>query len=133
VYGCVKDLLVLFTSSTAVPTKDEYPFVLTGGPYGGGGDTQDQVYDVTLRPDRSESPTENRINTLVACLESLRADDYRLKTITPTELDKTKIAITVDPLSGTVKKIVYKYVGLYFQINFRDFGKDIVVSAPVSD
>jgi hypothetical protein len=128
--SCIGTLSELISASPSLPTAKEYPFDLAGGPYGGYGDSQDQVFDVTLKPSRSVSTPEKRINAIISCLEQLRVDDNRLKTITKTEADATKIRITVDPLAGTVKKVVYKYVGLYFQINFRDYGKDIVISTP---
>jgi hypothetical protein len=127
------DKLPGFREQSTAPqmNSDNYPFVLTAGPYSNNDDSEDDVYEAKLSPDRTLTAPEDGLTDLANCLESSYGEnDFRLRDSTKSDEQSMNFVFTVDPLSNTVKKVVVKQVGQYFQLVIRDYNKDITISPP---
>jgi len=111
--------------------KSSYPFVLKGGPSKTKDDSEDRTYEATLATDRVETSQELSITSIVNCLEAeFGKDDPRLRESGKVDEQSMRFTFTVDPLSDTVKRMVVKQVGQYFQLVMRDYNKDVTINKP---
>jgi len=123
-------LLLPNASQLTDVTDAKLPLQITGGPYSANNGTQSRVFEVGLKKGRAVTDYEVGIGNFISCLDGLRNNDFRLRKVSSQDVDIFKVSITVDPLSNTVSHVVYKAFGQYFQLNLRDYNKDVTVNAP---
>jgi hypothetical protein len=109
------------------------PYEIVGGPYDTGEGGTSRMFEVGLSDTyiAGEAP-DFGISTFIECLDDLRTDDYRLREVNKNDLKTVKYSITIDTLANVVNKVVYKQFGNYFQIQLRDFNKDVSILPPDS-
>ena len=130
--SCLNQLPGIGQGAVVNPMTDEnYPIEIVLGPYTNKDDTVDKVYDIKLKDNAEASGPPLEFANLVNCLEAeYGEDDFRLRDSTQADVLSAKTTITIDPISNTVRKLVVKQVGQYFQLLMRDYNKDVSISAP---
>ena len=129
---CVGSIADMLSTSDGNIGPLDYPIRLVGGPYIVDDTSELRLYDISLEPAHKSSPTEVVLTKFLSCISTLQGDDYRLRTVTKSEVAGMKFKVTVDPLSGMITKVVWKQMSQYFQMTLRDFNKDIAVAPPAN-
>jgi hypothetical protein len=127
-------------TSLILPTVDELkqltstdmPVEITGGPYSANDGTQSRVFQVGLKQSRHVTHYEGTVSDFISCLDSLRGDDFKLRKVNSQDINSLRFNITVDPLSNTLSKVLVNQFSQYFQLNLRDYNKDISIQQPDS-
>lgn len=134
----IQNLMPCSADPISLPTKEQLfrltgadlPLQITGGPYAATDGTQTRIFEVGLKKGRTTTSYETGVTNFINCLDGLRKSDYRLRKVSSQDIDIFRVNITVDPLSNTISHVVYRAFSQYFQINVRDYNKDVTVNAP---
>jgi hypothetical protein len=106
-----------------------FPFSITAGPFRAQDGSPTEVFQVKLI-DHTPTYFEKGLQNVMTCLESMRADDYRLRPFSQSDSDVVRLQVTRNTLSGKITRIEYKQFNDYAVVNLSDFNKDVSIVAP---